>query len=119
MKLKLNRRQLVIGAVIVLVVIAALFASRAKSAGTTAGVLDDAATRACSDFAAGYSDARTKTARLALADRVMESTMKTDNDAIADRAAELGRKANDSNADWKSSADALRTACENAGWKET
>ncbi|WP_067495599.1 hypothetical protein [Actinoplanes sp. TFC3] len=118
MKLKLNRRQLVIGAVIVLVVIAALFASRAnKAAETSAGVLDDAARTACTDFAGAYRDAKTKTARLALADKVMESTVKTDNDVIADRAAEMGRTANDTTSEWKSSAANLMNACENAGWK--
>jgi hypothetical protein len=116
-KLKLNRRQLVIGAVILLVVVAALFASRANKADTTAGVLDDPASRACSDFAAGYPDARTKTARLKLADKVMESTMQTENDLIRDRAAAMGRMANDSNTEWKSSANALTDACKNAGWQ--
>ncbi|GAA2574298.1 hypothetical protein GCM10010435_57070 [Winogradskya consettensis] len=117
MKLKLNRRQIIIGAAVLVVLAFALFAGRAGKTDPQGGVLDDPARTACTNFADGYPDAKTKTARLALADKVMESTGQTDNDLIADRAAELGRAANDANAEWKTRADALRDACTEAGWK--
>ncbi|MFI5935874.1 hypothetical protein [Actinoplanes sp. NPDC051494] len=117
MKLKLNRRQIVIGAVVLLVAVAALFASRSDQA-EGPGVADDAATRACTDFAGGYGDAKNKTARLSLADRVMESSVETGNDAIRDRAAEMGRSANETDRVWKTSGDALINACEDAGWRQ-
>lgn len=117
MKLKLNRRQIVIGAVVLLVAVAALFASRSEQAAGP-GVADSAATRACTDFAAGYGDAKTKTARLGLADKVMESSVQTDNDLIRDRAAEMGRSANDTDREWKTTGDALLNACEDAGWRQ-
>jgi hypothetical protein len=118
LKLKLSRRQLIALGVAVLVVVALLF-SRANGddAGQGPDPLDTAASQACSDFDAGYADARTKTARLALADKVMQSTGESENDQIADRAAELGRSAGDGGAEWKTSAGALTTACRDAGWK--
>ena len=117
MKLKLNRRQIVIGAVVLLGVIAVLFASRSEQA-EGPGVADTAATRACTDFAAGYGNAKTQTARLTLADQVMESSVQTDNDSIRDRAAEMGRSANDTDKEWKTTGDALLNACEDAGWRQ-
>ncbi|WP_306214793.1 hypothetical protein [Actinoplanes sp. RD1] len=118
LKLKLSRQQLIVLGIAVLVVVALLF-SRANGddAAQGPGPLDAAAGQACTDFDAGYPDARTKTARLALADKVMQSTGKSENDQIAERAAELGRSAGDGGTEWKTSAGALTTACRDAGWK--
>jgi hypothetical protein len=114
-KLKLpNKRLLTILGVVALVVIA-LMVGNAKKSEPRQGPLDSAAIRSCDDFAAGYPRARTKPARLALADRVMTSGH-TGNDVIAERQAELGRSAADGNPKWKTSADALLSACRDAGW---
>ena len=115
LKVKMGRRQITI-LVVVALAIFALVVSRSKE-DEKAGVLDDAANRACSTFAAGYPRAKTKTARLGLADRVMVDSGRTDNAAISKRAAELGRNADADNATWKASAAALTGACREAGWK--
>src|SRR4051812_49380522 len=80
------------------------------------GTLDAAAGQACSDFAAGYPDARTRADRLALADRVTASSGKSGVKPISRRAIEMGDSANDTNEAWKASAAALKQACEDAGW---
>lgn len=114
-KVKLNKRQLVIGAVVVLVVLAGLAIGRsAQDAGP--GRLDDAAAKACTAFADGYADADTKTARLRLADEVDKFSAGSDNEQIADRAAEMGRSANDATAEWKADAAQFTRACRDAGW---
>jgi predicted transcriptional regulator len=117
LKLKLNKRQITIGLVVALALIALLVSRAGRDGGTdTPGTLDDWARQACDDFAAGYPKARTDTTRLALADKVVASSARTDNDAIGKRAAEMGHAADEGNAAWKRSATALTTACRNAGW---
>ena len=115
LKVKFGRRQLVWLAVAVLVVVA-LVVGRSSKDEQHKG-LDAAAGRACSDFAAGVARAKTKPARLSLADKVMASSNRTENTLISKRAAAMGRSADDGNASWKASADALTSACRDAGWK--
>ncbi|BCJ54178.1 hypothetical protein Asp14428_56530 [Actinoplanes sp. NBRC 14428] len=116
MKVKLNKRQLVIGVVAILVVLAGLAVGRsAKEPGP--GTLDDPAARACTRFDDGYPGAKTKTSRLRLADEVVQFTADTGNERIADRAAAVGRSANDATADWKAGAAEFTKACRDAGWK--
>jgi hypothetical protein len=117
LKVKLGRRQ-IIPLVVIAVAICALLVSRSARDEQPAG-LDADASRACSDFAAGYPHARTKVARLSLADKVMASSGKTRNALISKRAAEMGRSAGDSDARWKASADALTVACRDAGGKSS
>jgi len=117
LNLKLNKRQLIIAALAALAVFGLM--SNRSTPGAQPGTLDDAANRACSDFAHGYPGARTGTARLALADRVTASSARSGNGLIARRAAELGRSANDGDADWRVSADAFTGACRDAGWPPT
>lgn len=114
-KFKLNKRSLVI-AVVAVLALWALLASRSGD-DQQAAPLDSAADRACTDFAAGYPRARTEAARLTLADKVAASSAKTGNDAIADRAAAMGRSADESDAAWRASGDALLDACRTAGWR--
>ncbi|MFI7603222.1 hypothetical protein [Actinoplanes sp. NPDC049681] len=115
MKVKLNKRQLVIGGVAVVVVLAGLAIGRsAQDAGP--GRLDDGAAKACTAFADGYGDADTKTARLRLADEVNKFSAGSDNERIADRAAAVGRSANDATAEWKANAAEFTRACREAGW---
>ena len=115
LKLKLNKRQLAVFAVAG-VAIVALLVGRGASGSDGPGTLDPAAEQACSDFAAGHQRARSESARLRLADRVTASSSRTENDAIADRAVEVGNAANETNAVWRSSSDALLQACRDAGW---
>jgi hypothetical protein len=115
LKLKLNKRYLVIAVVAVLALWAVLV-GRGGDGDVQAAPLDAAADRACSDFAAGYPRARTEAGRLSLADKVAASSARTGNDGIADRAAQVGRSADESAAEWRSSADALLEACRAAGW---
>jgi hypothetical protein len=116
-KVKLSKRQLVIAGVVVVVVLIGLAVGRSADSGQGAGPLDTPATRACATFADGYPEAKDAAARLALADEVSKAAAGTDNEVIADRVLAVGREANDSNADWKSAADALTRACRDAGWK--
>ncbi|GIM88225.1 hypothetical protein [Paractinoplanes toevensis] len=111
MKLKLSKRQITVVAVAAVAVVAVMM-SRAGSDddGAPEGI-DAAAHQACTDFAAGYPKAKSKTARLALADKVTANSSKSENDLIRKRAAEMGASANDSNAEWKAAGDALTNAC--------
>ncbi|MFG1605109.1 hypothetical protein [Actinoplanes sp. NPDC049265] len=119
MKLKLDKRTLIIVAVVVVVGVALLARSFGGSgdSGKAAQALDAAAVKACDDFAAGRSAAETAAARLSLADKVTKSTMDTDNDAIADQAVALGQDADDSR-QWRAHADAFTKACTSNGWKQ-
>ncbi len=119
LKFKPTRRQLTVAAVLVLIVVALLVSRSSKDDVAGPGPLDAAATRACDDFAAGHRKATSTSSRLALADRVMESSVQTENELISQRAAEMGRSANDSDADWRTSSAALTDACEGAGWQES
>jgi hypothetical protein len=117
LKVKLSRRQITVLVVAVLAV-AALLMSRSRAADEAGGGgLDQAANRACADFAAGYPRARSTTSRLQLADKVMVSSQRTDNTPIARRAADLGGSADDGTAAWTSAAGALTAACRDAGWR--
>jgi hypothetical protein len=113
-KLSLNKRQVIIGAVVLAVVLVGLAVGRSAREEQGGGVLDAPAEQACTDFADGYPEARTAAARLALADKVSKSS--TDNDTIADRVLAVGDSANDSTTAWKADADALTKACRDAGW---
>ena len=113
LKLKPNKRLLTIAGVAALVVIALMVGHRGGR--PERGPLDSAASRSCDQFAAGYPRASTKAARLALADKVMTSG-RTDNELISQRQSEMGRSAADGNPQWKTSADALLSACRDAGW---
>jgi hypothetical protein len=115
LKVKLGRRQ-IIPLVVIVVALGALLVSRSHQDPQPGG-LDGAANRACSDFAAGYPRARTKVARLSLADKVMTSSNRSENALISKRAAEMGRSAGESDARWTASADALTAACRDAGGK--
>lgn len=115
LKVKLGRRQIAVIAVIGLAIAALLFSKSRED--PQPGKLDADANSACSTFAAGYPRARSMTARLALADKVMAFSGRTDNATISKRAAEMGRSADGDNAAWKASADALTAACADAGWK--
>jgi hypothetical protein len=115
-KLSLNKRQVVIAGVVLVVVLVGLAVGRSAREDQGGGPLDAPATQACDDFAAGYPDARTPAARLALADKVSQSAAGSDNEVIADRVLAVGRSANDSDAEWKADAEALTQACRDAGW---
>jgi len=112
----LNKRQVLIGGAVILVVLVGLAVGRSAREEQGAGPLDAPAAQACSDFADGYRDADTPTTRLALADQVSKSAAGSDNEVIADRVLAVGRSANDSDAEWESAADALTQACRDAGW---
>lgn len=117
LKWKANKRLLTILGVAALVVVALMVGnSRKQQPASRAGSLDSAAVRSCDDFAAGYPKARTKPARLALADKVMTSG-RTGNEVISKRQAEMGRSAGDGDPQWKAGADALLRACRDAGWR--
>ncbi|WP_250008525.1 hypothetical protein [Actinoplanes sp. M2I2] len=120
LKLKMGRKQIA-ALVIAVLVVFALLVNRAGGGGTddepAAGTLDNGAVRACDDFAAGSSRARSETTRLALADKVTASATESDNDAVRARAMELGRNADEGNAAWRTSSNALTQACEDAGWR--
>ncbi|SNY56972.1 hypothetical protein [Paractinoplanes atraurantiacus] len=115
LKVKVNKRVLTVAAIAALVIIA-LVVSRGRDGGDGPGTLDSPAAQACSDFNAGYAKAKSESSRLALADKVSASTMKTDNDAISNAAMKVGDAANESNAEWKSAGDAMLKACRDAGW---
>jgi hypothetical protein len=115
-KLSLNKRQVIIGAVVLVVVLVGLAVGRSAREDQGAGTLDAPAARACDDFAEGYPEADSAASRLALADKVSASASGTDNEVISDRVLAVGRNADESNADWKSAADALTKACQDAGW---
>jgi hypothetical protein len=118
-KLKLDKRTLIIVAVVVVVGVALLARSFGGpgDAGNAGQALDAAAVKACDDFAAGRPGAKAAAARLSLADKVTKSTMDTDNDAIADAAVALGQDADDSR-QWQAHADAFTKACTSNGWKK-
>ena len=103
-----------VAAVVALAVVALLVGRAHHPAGPEP--MDAAAHRACSDFAAGYPRAHSEAARLALADKVTASSSRSDNRAIARRATEMGSSANEDDAAWEASADALTAACRDAGW---
>jgi hypothetical protein len=111
----LNKRQIALVAGVGILVLGGLAVARAgRDEGP--GTLDDAATQACNDFAAGVDDAETKTERLALADKVNKSSAMSDNEAISEKAAAMGRSANGTISEWQAGADALTQACRDAGW---
>ena len=114
-KLKMSRKQLAAVAVAALLIFGLLVARRGGA--DESGDMDAAASRACSDFAAGYPHATTKASRLALADKVTHSAGQSDNRTIANKATEMGNSAGEGDARWKASADALTGACEAAGWQ--
>ena len=116
MKVKLDKRTWIIVGVIVVALLIAWSATRSRTGAQEPGRLDEAAARACSDFADGYERARTKTARLALADRVSQSSGDTENEAIGDRATAIGRSADEGGDAWERDGDALTDACRAAGW---
>lgn len=115
MKLSLGKRRVVIAVCVAAVVLVGLAVGR-STGDEQAGKLDAEATQACGELAEGYPGARGKTARLALADRVSTAVAGSDNEVITDRVGALGRSANDSDAAWRSAADALTQACRDAGW---
>ncbi|GAA0454139.1 hypothetical protein Ade02nite_02510 [Paractinoplanes deccanensis] len=115
LKVKVNKRAITVLAIAGLVIIA-LVVSRGGDGGDGPGTMDAAATQGCDDFNAGYPKAGSESSRLALADRVSASTMKTGNDAIRNAAAQVGDAANETSAEWKAAGDALLAACRDAGW---
>ena len=117
LKLKMSRKQWAVVGIVALLVIGVLVARNGRKDDSGPGRMDTPAAQACTDFADGYPHAKTKAARLALADKVTHSSSESDNKTIADRAAEMGRSASDSTAQWKRSASALTDACQAAGWK--
>ncbi len=118
MKLKFKLGKVQIAALVIAgLVILALLLSRSGNGGSSGdNTLDNAAVKACDDFAAGSAAARSQTARLGLADKVTASATRSDNDAVRDRAMELGRNADETNAVWRTSATAFSQACTDAGW---
>jgi len=115
MKVKLDKQTWIIAGVVLLALLIAWSATR-SSEPQGPGRLDDAAARACSDFADGYDRARSKTARLALADKVSQSSADTDNEVIDDRASAIGDSAGEGGDAWERDGDALTDACRAAGW---
>jgi hypothetical protein len=114
-KLKLGRWQLIL-AIAVVVVIVALLVHRSKSSEPSGpGTMDAHATQACGDFSGGFTKAKSKSARLALADRVTASATKSDNRTIRDKAMAIGRNTDDDR-QWKSSGNDLLDACHDAGF---
>ncbi|MCY1144471.1 hypothetical protein OWR29_41290 [Actinoplanes sp. Pm04-4] len=119
LKLKWGKKQIIALVIAALVVFALVTGNRADDggeSGQSAGSLDNGAVVACDDFAAGSAKARSDATRLALADKVTASAAKSDNDAVRARAMELGRSADEGNAAWRTSANALTQACRDAGW---
>jgi hypothetical protein len=115
-KFKLDKRTLVISLVVVLGLFA-LTVGRASDGDTpAAGTLDAAGDQACTEFARGYPQARSSTARLALADQVTASSQESDNRAIRERAAAAGASADETDAEWEAAADEFTQACRAAGW---
>ncbi|HET6481410.1 MAG TPA: hypothetical protein VFG35_15440 [Actinoplanes sp.] len=114
LKFKMGKKQIAVLVVLGLAVLA-LLVHRSRDV-EQAKALDSAAVTACNDVAAKAGSARSETARLALADKVTASAAKSDNNAVRDRALELGRNADEGNAAWRSSVNALTQACEDAGW---
>jgi hypothetical protein len=113
-KFKLDKRTLVISLVVVLGLFA-LTVGRASD-GDAPGTLDAAADQACTEFARCYPQARSSTARLALADQVTASSQESDNRAIRERAAAAGASADETDAEWEAAADEFTQACRAAGW---
>jgi hypothetical protein len=112
---KLGRWQLIL-LIAVVVVVAALLVHRSKSSGSSGpGTMDSAATQACTDFAHGYGKARTKSARLSLADKVTASSAKSDNRTIRDKAMAIGRDAGDTS-HWRAAGGDFLDACHAAGF---
>lgn len=105
---------LVIAAVAVMIVLVLGNRDRAEEP-QAAGPLDDAAKQTCDSFAEDYPKAKSRTARLALADRTLAASARTENDAIGRRAGELGRNSDDDTT-WKTAATTLLDACKGAGW---
>ncbi|MGA5299802.1 hypothetical protein ACPCHT_07730 [Nucisporomicrobium flavum] len=116
MKVKLSKQTLIIIGVVCVALLIAWSATRSSTSAQGPGQLDDPAAQACTDYADGYAQARSKTARLALADKVSQSSRDSDNDAIQDRATALGRSAADGGSAWKQDGDAFEDACRAAGW---
>jgi hypothetical protein len=115
-KLKLGRWQLVL-LIAVVVVVAALLVHRSRSSAPSGpGTMDSHADQACTDFNDGYARARSKSARLSLADKVTSSSAKSDNRTIRDKAMAVGRNTDDA-AHWKTSGTDFLNACRNAGFK--
>jgi hypothetical protein len=115
-KLKLGRWQLVL-LIVVVVAVAALLVRRSSAPGDSGpGTMDAHASQACTDFTHGYAAAKSKAARLSLADKVTGSATKSENDAIRDRSMAMGRSAGDDTGRWRASADALIDACHRAGF---
>jgi hypothetical protein len=102
--------------VAVVVVVAAVLVHRSKSSGSSGpGTMDSHASQACTDFSKGYAKAKSKAARLSLADKVTNSSAKSDNATIRDKAMAIGRSTDD-NGQWKTSGNALLDACRDAGF---
>ena len=116
MKVKLTKQTWIIAGVVLVALLIAWSSTRSSPGAQGPGRLDEAAARACSDFADGFGQARSKTARLALADKVNQSSAETENDAIEDRATAIGRSAGDGGEAWERDGDALTDACRAAGW---
>jgi hypothetical protein len=115
-KLKLGKKQIAI-LVVAGLALFALLVNRSDGGGDGgAQPLDNAAVQACDDFAAGAERARSDSARLTLADKVTASAAKSETDAVRSRALELGRNADEGNAAWRTSGNALTQACRDAGW---
>jgi hypothetical protein len=114
LNLKLNKRQVIIAAVAALAVFGLMTDRSAPAA--EPGTLDAAAGQACTEFADGYPQAQTETARLALADRVTASAARSTSQSIAGRATDLGDSANDGDAGWTAGAEAFAEACRDAGF---
>ncbi|MBL7261800.1 hypothetical protein [Paractinoplanes lichenicola] len=116
LKFKLGRPQ-IIALVIAGLAVVALIASRGGDGGDQGpGTLDNAAVRACDQFAAGQGAARSNSARLSLADKVTAEAAKSDNDPVRTRSMELGRNADEGNAAWRTASGNLTRACQEAGW---
>jgi hypothetical protein len=114
-KVSVNKRRLLLGGGVLVLILLGLAVGRAgREAGP--GRLDSAASRACDDFAAGYANADTQTARLALSDQVNKSSAESDNAAIAAKAVALGDSADEGRAAWGAAAEDFTQACRDAGW---
>ena len=115
-KLDLKKNKVVLAVAAIVVVVGGLALSTSSRSSDAPEKIDQPAAQACTDFTDGFRTARTKTARLALADKVNKSSAGSDNNQIADRALAVGRSADAGDKQWKQDADALTKACKDAGW---
>lgn len=91
---------------------------KAEKKATDSSKLDEPASFACDDFAAGYKAAQTQSARIDLANKVNEWAQMSNTDGIANNATALARGSESTDGAWQLGADSFAKACLDAGWKD-